>query len=103
VGKVVTAIFSDPGKYREQTITLAAEQMDGEQLAALFTRTMGREIKFQQLPPLIVRIFMGRRLSKMFNWINNNDALFVKDIQALKNEFPPQLSLETWITKHFVT
>ena len=102
IGKVVTVIFSDPGKYRGEIITLAAEQMDGEQLAALFTTVMKREIKFQQLPPFITRIFMGRDLSKMFNWINNNDALFVKDIQALKNEFPLDLSLEKWIHEYFV-
>jgi hypothetical protein len=44
---------------------------------------------------------MGRDLFKMFRWLNNNDACFVKDIQAFKKEFPEMLSLEEWINIHF--
>ena len=92
---------SNPEKYKGLTINLAAEQMDGEQLAATYSKIMGREIKFQQLPRLITRLVMGRDLAKMFRWVDNNDALFVKDLQALKNEFPGMLSLEDWIRMHF--
>lgn len=102
VGSVAATVFSDPGKYQGITITLAAEQMDGEQLAALFSKVLGKEIKFQLLPMFITRLVMGNNLAKMFRWINNNDALFVKDIPALKNEFPGMLSLEEWIKDHFI-
>lgn len=101
IGKIVTLIFSDLEKYRGRTITLAAEQMNGEQLASTFSKAMGREIKFQQLPMLITRLVMGRDLTKMFRWINNNDACFVKDMQALQNEFPGILSLEEWVRMNF--
>ena len=82
-------------------MNLAAEQMDGEQLAAIYSKVMGKKIKFQQLPMIITRLVMGRDLTKMFRWINNNDARFVKDVQAFKNEFPGMLSLEEWINTHF--
>ena len=101
VGSVTTTIFSNPKKYLNSTIILAAEQMDGEQLAVLFSKVMGKEIKFQQLPMIIVRLVMGKGLAKMFRWINNNDALFVKDISALQKEFPGMLSLEEWIKNNF--
>lgn len=101
IGKIVTLIFSDLEKYRGRTITLAAEQMNGEQLASTFSKAMGREIKFQQLPMLITRLVMSRDLTKMFRWINNNDACFVKDMQALQNEFPGILSLEEWVRMNF--
>jgi uncharacterized protein YbjT (DUF2867 family) len=101
VGKIATKVFSDPGMYQSKTMNLAAEQMDGEQLAATFSKAMDREIKFQQLPMLITRLVMGRDLAKMFRWVNNNDACFVKDIQSFKNEFPGMLSLEEWIRIHF--
>lgn len=101
IGKIVTTIFSDLEKYRGRTITLAAEQLNGEQLASTFSKAMGREIKFQQLPMFITRLVMGRDLTKMFRWINNNDACFVKDIQGLQNEFPGMLSLEEWIRMNF--
>ena len=101
IGKVATSIFSDLEKYRARTIVLAAEQMNGEQLASAFSKAMGREIKFQQLPMFITRLVMGRDLAKMFSWINNNDACFVKDMQALRNEFPGMLSIEEWIRMNF--
>lgn len=101
IGKIVTLIFSDLEKYRGRTITLAAEQMNGEQLASTFSKAMGREIRFQQLPMFITRLVMGRDLTKMFRWVNNNDACFVKDMEALQNEFPGMLSLEEWIRMNF--
>lgn len=101
VGKIATTVFSNSGKYRGITMNLAAEQMDGDELATIFSRVMGREIKFQQLPGFITRLVMGRDLAKMFRWINNNDSCFVKDMQAFKNEFPGMLSIEEWIRMHF--
>jgi uncharacterized protein YbjT (DUF2867 family) len=101
IGKIATAVFSNPAKYNGLTMNLAAEQMDGEQLATTFSKAMGKEIKFQQLPMLITRLVMGRDLAKMFRWVNNNDACFVKDMQALKNEFPGMTSFEEWIKIHF--
>jgi uncharacterized protein YbjT (DUF2867 family) len=101
IGKVTASIFSNPEKYFNRTITLAAEQMDGEQLAAVFSKTLNKEMKFQQLPMFIVWLAMGKNLAKMFRWINNNDAVFVKDIPALKNEFTGMLGFEEWIKNNF--
>ena len=101
VGKVATMIFSDRERYRGRTITLAAEQMNGEQLASTFSKALGRGIKFQQLPMFVTRLVMGRDLTKMFRWINNNDACLVKDMWALQNEFPGMLRLEEWIRTNF--
>jgi|SRR5688572_22631826 len=101
VGKIATTVFSNLEKYGGITMNLAAEQMDGEELATTFTKVMGKEIKFQQLPMFITRLVMGRDLAKMFRWINNNDACFVKDMQAFKNEFPGMLGLGAWIKMHF--
>ncbi|HET6767428.1 MAG TPA: NmrA/HSCARG family protein [Chitinophagaceae bacterium] len=101
IGKIVTMIFSDMQKYRGRTIGLAAEQMDGEQLASTFSKAMNREIRFQQLPTFITRLVMGRDLAKMFRWVNNNDACLVKDMQSLQHEFPGMLRLEEWIRMNF--
>ena len=101
VGKIPTTIFSEPGKYRNATMDLAAEQMDGQELALLLSEVMKTKIKFQQLPMFITRLVMGRDLSKMFHWVNHNDVLFVKDIDAFKKQFPPMISFRDWIKLHF--
>lgn len=101
IGKIATCIFSNADGYRNTTMDLAAEQMDGEQLALLFSKVMKRKIKFQQLPMFITRLVMGRGLAKMFHWINHHDVLFVKDIGSFNKQFPPMVSLEEWIKDHF--
>ncbi len=101
IGKISTAIFSDPGKYAGKTITVAAEQMNGTQLAAVLSKALGKTITYQKLPMIITRLVMGKDLAKMFRWINENDALFVKDVPAIRNEFPGMLSLEDWVKTRF--
>ena len=101
VGKIATAIFSEPSKYRNTTMNLVADQMDGEELALLLSKVMKRQIKFQQLPMLITRLVMGRNLAKMFRWVNHHDVLFVKDIESFRKQFPGMLSFEEWIKIHF--
>ena len=101
IGKVAATVFSNPEKYYGVTINFACEQMDGEQLAGTFSKVLGKKIQFQQLPWLITRLVMGRDLSRMFRWVDNNDTRFVKDIPASKSEFPGMLGLEEWIRLHF--
>jgi uncharacterized protein YbjT (DUF2867 family) len=101
IGKISTMIFMNTEKYNDQTITIAAEQMDGSQLAAVFSKVWGKPINYQQLPGIITRLAMGKDLHKMFSWINKNDALFVKDLAAFKDKFPGLLSLEEWIKTYF--
>jgi Holliday junction resolvasome RuvABC ATP-dependent DNA helicase subunit len=75
--------------------------MDGTQLAAVLSKALGKTITYQKLPMIITRLAMGRDLTKMFRWINDNDAVFVKDISAIRNEFPGMLSLEDWAKIRF--
>jgi uncharacterized protein YbjT (DUF2867 family) len=102
IGKIATAIFSNPEKYAGKTMTVAAEQMDGVKLAAVLSKALDKTITYQKLPMIITRLVMGKDLTKMFRWINENDALFVKDISVVRNEFPGMLSLEQWIKTRFL-
>lgn len=101
VGRIAAIIFSDSQSYMGKTITLASEQMDGEQLAEHFSKVWNRPVKYQQLPGIITRLVMGKDLYTMFNWINQHDAIFVKDLEAFKKEFPGMLSLDEWIKQKF--
>jgi len=103
IGKMSLRIFKDPGKYINKTITIATEQMDNEEVAGIFSEIMGVPIKYQQLPSIIVRLAMGKNLYKMFSWINENDAVFIKDLEAFRNEYPSMERLKHWITHNFKT
>ncbi len=50
---------------------------------------------------LITRIAMGKNLYKMFRWINDNDAIFVKELDSFRREYTDLLGLKEWIKLHF--
>jgi uncharacterized protein YbjT (DUF2867 family) len=103
IGKISTLIFSDVQKYKDATITVATEQLDLLQVASIFSDVLGRKIEYQKLPMIITRLFMGRDLYKMFNWINVNNCVFVNDVNSFRKEYPGLMSLRDWIKLNFTT
>jgi uncharacterized protein YbjT (DUF2867 family) len=103
IGRISAKIFLNPDQYASQTITLAAEQLDSIEVARILSETLGKEIKYQKLPAIITRLVMGKKLYKMFEWINENSGVFIKDMQEVKKEFPNLMSLKQWIQLHFKT
>ncbi|WP_207432086.1 NmrA/HSCARG family protein [Sabulibacter ruber] len=103
IGAISAQIFTDPGRYQGQTLTLAAEQLTLAQVAAIFSEVLGKEIRYQKLPMFITRLFMGRDLYKMFKWVNEHDAVFLKDLPTFRQEHPHLKSLRDWIREQFPT
>jgi uncharacterized protein YbjT (DUF2867 family) len=101
IGEISTDVFLNKNKYLGKTITIGSEEMDMQQVAVTFSEVLGKEISYQNLPMLIVRLVMGKNLYKMFKWINGNDAVFIKDIDLFKKENPNLTSLKQWIKTNF--
>ena len=101
VGAISASIFLNPEKYIGNTINLAAEEMNMEQMALIFSEVTGKTVKFQKLPMFITRLVMGKNLYKMFKWINENNAVFVKDLHAFRNEFNNLTTTREWIKNNF--
>ena len=101
IGKISTDIFTNPSLYEGKTMVLAAEELNMQEVATIFSEALNKKITYSKLPGLITRVFMGKDLYKMFTWINNNDAVFLKDMAAFKKQFPYLLDLKTWIKQRF--
>lgn len=101
IGPISVKIFQQPENYLGKTITIGAEQMDMKQVADVFSTVLGRKITYQKLPGFITRLAMGKNLHKMFNWCNKNDCIFIKDLDAIKSEFPGMTRMDHWIKQHF--
>jgi uncharacterized protein YbjT (DUF2867 family) len=101
IGEISTDIFLNKDRYLGKTITIGSEEMDMQQVAATFSEVLGKEISYQKFPMLIARLLMGKDLYKMFKWINENDAIFIKDLELFKKENPNLLSLKQWIKINF--
>ena len=89
------------GKKLIEPLITAAEELNMQEVATIFSEALNKKITYNKLPGLITRLFMGKDLYKMFSWINNNDAVFLKDMAAFKKQFPHLLDLKTWIKQKF--
>lgn len=101
IGEISSDIFLNKDRYLRKTITIGSDEMTMQEAAAIFSEVMGREIKYQKLPMLIVRLFMGKNLYKMFNWVNNNDPVFIKDLETFKKAYPNLTTLKQWVKFNF--
>jgi uncharacterized protein YbjT (DUF2867 family) len=101
IGVFCSRIFMNTQKYLGKTITLGTEEMTMKEVAACFSEVLGFPVKYQKLPGLITRLVMGKDLHLMFQWINENNAIFIKDLEGFKREHPDLLSLKSWIKIHF--
>ena len=101
VGAISACIFLNSEKYMGNTINLATDEMNMEQMALIFSEVTGKKVTFQKLPMFITRLVMGKNLYKMFKWINENNAVFVKDLHAFRNEFNNLTTTREWIKNNF--
>ena len=65
--------------------------------AEVFSRVLGRPVKFQKLPMPLVRLVLGREFYQMFRWFNA--AGFQANIGALRRQYPEVhlQTLEEWL------
>ena len=101
VGNIAAKVLLQPEKYKGKTLSIATDQKQLTEVAQLFGEAMKRDMKYQKLPGFVTRLLMGKDLSKMFNYMNKNDFVVVKDIDALKQEFEGLGDLKQWIDTNF--
>jgi hypothetical protein len=75
--------------------------MNLKQAATCFSEVMGRAVKYEKLPGMVTRLAMGKKLYKMFKWVNEHGGVFVKDMETVNSELPPLMSLRRWISINF--
>ena len=98
IGAASAAIFQNPEKYQGRTISLVAAEMNLDEVAKIFSESLGKEIKYQKLPMFITRLVMGRNLYKMFDWINKNKGGPFWDKESYPGELPHLMDLRQWIS-----
>ncbi|CAF0788741.1 unnamed protein product [Adineta steineri] len=79
IGKVAAQAFLNPEKYNHQSIELAGDTMNGNQLCETFSKVLERPMKYVKMD---VRDESTRL---MIQWIENSK--FVVDVKALKEEY----------------
>jgi len=74
----------------------AGRELTNPQAAEVFSWVLGKRVKFQKLPLLMVRLVLGKEFYQMFRWFNNSG--FKAHIGELRRRYPEvQLqTLEQW-------
>ena len=96
LGVFVNISFEKPDDFIGKAIELAGDEMTMQQTAEVFTRVMGRPVRFIEMPLEQVRS-VSQEIFLMFQWFN--DKGYQVNIPALRTMHPKLMTLETWLRK----
>jgi len=97
IGGFVAIAFEHPKEVIGEAIEIAGSELTNIEAAEVFSRVLGKRVKFRRLPMPIVRVALGKQFYQMFRWFNQ--AGFKADIEGLRRRFPEihLRSLEEWL------
>jgi uncharacterized protein YbjT (DUF2867 family) len=105
IGKCAYGIFKNPKEFINTTVAISGGNLTGAQMAAEFTEVLGKEVRYNDVPPEVYRSFGfpgADDLGNMFQFKRD----FEKDYCGARNpEFartlnPALQDFHTWLTKN---
>jgi uncharacterized protein YbjT (DUF2867 family) len=97
IGRFAAIAFDQPSRFLGRELALAGDKRDGPQAAAILSKVIGRPITVGQLPWIAVRLFAGKDVATMCDWLESNRIGI--DLGALRILHPGILTLEDWALK----
>ncbi|WP_319501087.1 NmrA/HSCARG family protein [uncultured Draconibacterium sp.] len=102
IGKSVYGIFAAGKKYQGETISIAGEHLTGQQMANSFSKALGVDVAFNDVPPSVYRSFGfpgAEDLGNMFQFNRDFEEYFsgVRNIKQTKSLNPELLSFDDWL------
>lgn len=79
IGKCALGIFKKRDAYLGKTVGIAGEHLTGSQMATALTKALGREVRYQAVPPEVYRTFGfpgADDLGNMFQFKRDFNAVF---------------------------
>jgi uncharacterized protein YbjT (DUF2867 family) len=97
IGAFVALAFEHPGHWHNRAFELAGDELSMAELAEAFTRTSGREVRYQQVPWDQFEQQAGHELTVMYRWFEEKG--YEVDIAAVRQHYPQLTSFNHWL-KH---
>ena len=98
IGVVAAMAFENPGEWIGREVDLAGDEMTMSEIADTFSRVIGRQVNYVQVPWEAFEEQMGEESTVMYRWFNDHG--YEADIPALKKEHPGLLSFEQYLRGH---
>lgn len=97
IGAFVALAFERPADFIGKELEIAGSELTNPEVAQVFSRVLGKPVKFQKLPMPLVRLVLGKEFYVMFRWFNESG--FKADIPGLRRAYPEihLHTLEEWL------
>ena len=97
IGAFAALAFERPKEFIGLDLEIAGSELTNPEAAQVFSRVLGRPVKFRKLPMPMVRLVLGKEFYQMFRWFN--EAGFKADIAGLRRRYPEVhlKNLEEWL------
>jgi uncharacterized protein YbjT (DUF2867 family) len=98
VGAFAAIAFEHPNEWIRRELDLAGDEQTMPEIAETFSRVIGKEISYYQVPWDQFEEQMGEEYAVMYRWFN--DVGYEADIAALRQEYPELTSFEQYLRSH---
>ncbi len=98
IGVFAAMAFEDPETWIGREVDLAGDELTMPEIAATFSRVIGREVDYFQVPWEGFEEQMGEEYTIMYRWFN--DYGYEADIPALRKEYPGLIPFERYLRDH---
>jgi len=97
IGAFAALAFERASEFIGLELEIAGSELTNPEAAQVFSRVLGKPVKFRKLPMPMVRLVLGKEFYQMFRWFN--EAGFKADIAGLRRRYPEVHlhNLEEWL------
>lgn len=105
IGKCAYAIFKKGKEYQGKTVSIAGEHLSGAQMADAFSKHLGTEVAYNDVPPEVYRNFGfpgADDMGNMFQFKADFEADYcgARDIEVTKKLNPELLNFNSWLEQN---
>lgn len=97
-GIMVAEVFERPADFLNREKQVASVNMTMTEIAASFSRVMGKTVSYQQIPFEAFEQQAGKELTTMYRWFER--AGYDADSAELKRDFPEPTDFESYLRDH---
>ncbi len=105
IGKCAYGIFKKGGEYIGKAVGIAGGHLTGAQMAAAFSSALGREVRYNDVPPEVYRGFGfpgAEDIGNMFQFKRDFEEAYcgARSIAGSRSLNPELLSFEQWLERN---
>jgi uncharacterized protein YbjT (DUF2867 family) len=98
IGAFAARAFADPDAWIGRSVEIAGDEMTMTKLAQTFSRVIGREVRYVQVPWEAFEQQVGEELTVMYRWFESDG--YEADIAALRALQPGLVGVESFLRAH---